>query len=334
MTDRAVSKNTVLNKISFVLYGAGTEAHEHELRSALNEHLAERGDKIVSRQTVMYWFEKGSAPSRSTAFTFLRDFLGERTNYEALSPDQKKVYKQCMEFLDLSLRSSNGGARKDQQPGGIKASGSSNILIRNNHSLSDLEEFSASWQGTYITYRLRLLPSAAEPVAREVVRIVRRNKDIVYQHWHRRDGVVVDRFEGLVSIRKNSVWMFGANREDTRYRICHFRANSMINPVHRAARWGLMHSDIPLTSSHEPASTRILMLLNLSKIENFEAFLNETVRYCDFASIDDTMREKVRRMICNDVPSMSHAGTISPTADSDSILKVDQRTLENFCNTL
>lgn len=332
MTSRAISKQNVLNKICFVIFGSGVDTHAYEFRASLLAYLSDRADKLISRQTIIYWFSKNSLPSRAPAFIFLKEYLEARADYQSISPDQKKVHTQCINFLEVSVRSSDAGKPHSISTSGVQASGSSNILLRSTHDPSDLEKFSDSWQGTYITYRLRLLPSNKAPVAQEVVRISRRNRELVYQHWHRREGVSVDKFEGLIAVRPNSVWMFGANKEDTRFRVCHFRANNTINPVHQVARWGLMHSDIPLSSSYEPASTRILMLLHRPRIANFETFLDQTVRYREFSQLSDGIEPIVRRAIINELPSASQAGSSEPAEVSESILKVDQRTLEEICN--
>lgn len=329
---KAISKHNVLNKMCFVQFGSGLQVHQAEFRSALLDHLARRGDRIISRQTIMYWFSKNSLPTRTPAFEFLKDFLETQFDLSSMSADQRKVHTQCLTFLSASIRSSSSNHSRKVVPSGILASSNSNILLMNSLSVEDLERFSESWQGIYVTYRHRLIFDENRPVSREVVRLFRRNRDLIYQHWHLREGVSLDRFEGLIAPKPHSVWMYGANKDDTRYRICHFRANNTINPVHRRARWGLMHSDVPLSSSHEPASTRIIMFLNRHKVEDFDAFVRNTVRYIDYDEIDKTIKSVIDRAIDNKVSCTSEVGSIKPTGTGDQVLQVDQRTLESICS--
>ena len=314
---KAISKHNVLNKICFVQFGSGIHEHQAEFRAALLDHLARRGDKIISRQTILYWFSKGSLPTRSPAFEFLKDYLETQFELSAMTADQRKVHTQCLDFLSESIRSAAGSDNRKVVPSGIQASSNSNILLMNPLNVEDLERFSESWQGIYVTYRHRLIADDKRPVSREVVRIFRRNRDLIYQHWHLREGVSLDRFEGLIAPKAHSVWMFGANKDDTRYRICHFRANDTINPVHRRARWGLMHSDIPLSSSHEPASTQIIMFLHEDRIDDFDAFLRRVVRYLDYDEIDKPIKGAIDRAIDNKASCTSEVGSISPTRAED-----------------
>lgn len=318
----------------FCFYGGSVEVHKDEFYNEMNDYRKFRGDEIVSRQAIHFWVHKGNRPTRLTAFSFLKNFISERFKYEKKSGDQIKVFNQIVEFLDKAIVSAESNPDYKKPNLGIHASGKCNLSFINNTEDNEISDYIDSWQGIYISYRMRLIRNEDNPISREVVRISRRQKDIQYQHWHLREGVSLDRFEGYVTLKAETAWCFGASLDNKRYRICHFKNNNSINPVQRKLRWGLMHSDIPTSSSREPASTRIILSLYENKVENFQSFLEENVKYISLQELDDSLKEIVDRATNNIISSESVGGGIEPSNIEESVLHVDQKTLENLCNKL
>jgi hypothetical protein len=327
----SISKQKILNKICFASFGTGLNVAGSDLQEALQGYRRQRSDEIVTRQAVDNWFKLGSLPSRQPAFQFLCDYLETQVTHSDKSPDQRMVHAQCLGFLQSSLKADKL-TRKIGSPGaGVQSSAGNNILLVNSLGSSEIEDFSASWHGIYVSFRMRLVSNKIKPISREVVRLSRKNRDIVYEHWHLREGVMIDKFSGLAAPKSDTVWMFGSNSENSRFRICHFKKVNTINPAHKKVRWGLLHSDVPLPSSREPVSTRLMWLQWNAKIHNFEEFLDQNVSYISADEIPADIRETVLRGIDNNVSATSKINDILPLASEDHVLQVNQKTLESMC---
>jgi hypothetical protein len=331
MSAKNINKNNILDKISFCLFGGGLSQFGQLLRDSLLNYRNDEPYPAVTRQTIYYWFAKGSAPSREGAFRLLLHFINANFAQLDKTPDQIKVYYQIEEYLKATISSIDNNPREISNISGVLSTPKGGILIENSMDDKDILNISESWKGTYICYRLRLTPVKKKNISCEVVRVSLRNKDISYQHWHLDDTKGISSFEGYGLSNSQSLWLFGSNSYSKRLRICHFRRNDPSSIKYRRVRWGLMHSDIPISSSYEPASERIVLILAENKIENFQDFLKNTVKYTDIEDVKLAHREIVRRAIDNRESAHSRAGTTIPLEEPDQILQVDQRTTDGFC---
>lgn len=328
----AVTKINVLDKLGFVCYGPGGDENRENLKLKLSAFWYSRDEKLITRQTILYWFSKRSAPSRGEAFAFLRDFFDQEIDYNNLADEQKKVYRQISSFFTSSLAITNYTASSDGLSTGVQSTLSGNVSIISDASIERIEEFAESWQGVYITYRMRLTYNDKKPISREVMRIFRRKKEIIYHHWYVHEEISVERFSGNVVLKRDSVWFFGASPDANRLRICHFRMNNTINPIFSRLRWGLLHSDIPLQSSREPASVRILAVKANIEVGRLAEFIASNVAHVAFTEIDEKIRGTILRAIDNHTSSRSKHRDLTPVDDDDPILQVNQTTLEAMCS--
>lgn len=324
----------------FAVFGVGLEAAGNRLEGDLQAHLKQSGSDLVSRTAIVNWFLAGgnaSRPGRQKAYQFLESYLIEEVDYETLSDEQKKVHNQITQFLRSSI-SSIQRAEEDRgkkllvpQPSSlrIQASNISRVIDAN-----IVEKFFETWPGTYISYRRRLILDNDPPMAREVIRLTRIKDQMVYEHWHRRNGVELAKFEGFLHVRGESIWLLGQSEDGLRLRVCHLPSSDVENPKFSKFRWGLMHSDIPLPTSKDPASTRIFMVRQEEKPANLDLWTNELVKYVDGDGELEKSNEWIKRFIENEMSSHSRVNTIEPEDAPDTILRVEKRTVENACGNL
>lgn len=306
------------------------------LEAELQAHLKQTGSDLVSRTAISNWFKKANTPGRSKPFQFLASYLSEHVEYETLSPDQKKVHTQVGHFLSTSITSirsheeAKGRNFLAPTPGklGIRATSLFKAM-----PTKEAEKFFSTWAGTYVSYRRRLIVDKGPPIAREVIRLTRIKDQMAYEHWHWKNGSELAKFEGFLHLREDSVWLFGQSEDTTRLRICHLQLSDTENPRFSRFRWGLMHSDIPLPSSKDPASARIL-LVGQDRPSNFERWVTDIVRYVDDQGEMERANNWINRFIDNDLSSHSRMNSIEPEDQSDRILRVERRTVENACGNL
>lgn len=323
--DAAVRKSNIIKKLSFVTADENGLADETALKEKLLRYLSRQPQKIVSEVGVRNWFGK-TVPARAKAHKFLSDFIDEEVIYEKLSPSQRKVHNQILDFLQGSLaneQTETTNARK------LVFSKASQLIIQTpDIAQEEFKNLCESWSGYYVAYRLRLIDNDERPYAKEVVRLFRANTGLVYRHWHLRDGHQLSSFEGVSILTKETIWLWGVDAANARYRVCHFKRNESANPSHQLYRWGLLHSDIPLGSSRDPASTRII-LKKVGEPRKVEEFVKKNVGYCD-QDLDNEMDATfIMRTISNEVPSQSNMSWESPIDDNEAILRTSHLTLES-----
>jgi hypothetical protein len=295
-----IRKANFIEKLCFVVTGEGLEKAGDGLKRKLQDYRSSTADESVSRVGINNWFDK-NAPGKGKAYQFLQRFLQEAVDYNVLSAERKKVFNQMQHFIkEISINFDVG--RSGQSDGrSVLLTGLGGLMLQPSKlDAKDYADISESWSGFYITFRRRLIVSKEMPYARELVRIFKTNKGMGYRHWHLRDGVALSSFEGGVLISRDTLWFVGVDQGNSRFRFCHFKRNETLNPDLQRMRWGLMHSDIPIGSSKDPASTKILMR-KCEVTKNVERFAASTVRYLDQNLDDDPDRSIIEMAIENGI---------------------------------
>lgn len=336
--DIPFSKTNLIEKLCFVVTGAGVSSRGIDCRRELSQYLGIRGDKIVSYVGLGKWFlplDAGrTSPNRTKAYTFLLAFLDEYVRYSDLSEPRKKVFNQIKSRLVESLGDRESAQKhKAKVNHGVSVSNAGAVVIQQTETLErDYEELCASWKGTYVTFRNRLSADQSNPFSREVIRLVQTNSGLSYKHWHLKDGTALKFFQGSVLISKETLWFIGVDESTQRFRMCHLKRNETVNPDFQRYRWGLMHSDIPMGSSRDPASTKIFMR-KVDVQKNIESYAEKTVSYLDGTLGGDEDAEKIIRAIDNNQSSRSEVGSFAPQPDADEVLRTCHITLEAMLKT-
>lgn len=328
-----IRKDNLLNKLSFVVTGESLSHRSDDLKEFLLRYIRFRGDTTVSAQGVRNWFTKKSHPSKKNAYIFIHDVIDNSVLYDKLSDDQKKVYNQLKVFLADVTSSENNSKFDRSNLDKISSGTAGSLILKHNSTKSDIDRLLNSWEGMYTSYRRRLTKDSTNPVSREAFWIYRRNQEIRFKHWHLKEGVSLSFFEGNVCITDETIWFFGYSEQKMRFRICHFKMNDTLNPIYQKFRWGLMHSDIPLQSSREPVSTRILLVKESSEVKNLQNYVENTVKYISIDNIPENIRKMVSRCTDNNLPSISNAMTFEPAPVEENILSVNQSTIDVVCQT-
>ncbi len=331
--ESVIQKENLLNKMSFALYG--TSAVNSNLQKDLFNFRKVGGDNVVSEQSIKNWLdlETDTAPERAKSFAFLHDFFMQAPqNLANMIEGRKKVYNQVRSFLAKKKYRTEKKGKGNPRPLASYKLAKDGIFIRNEVENKDLVEFADSWTGIYCSYRLRLIKNIKKPFASEVISIRRTSTAILYKHWHLQDGQQLSYFEGGVLIKSDTVWMLGVKPPNNRMRLCHFKKANSPNPTNTKIRWGLMHSDVPEQVSVEPASTRILLIKQNKKINEAE-FVKNNVQYLASNDLPDKFRELIIRMTANQTSAFSLDDSVTPQENTDHILRVDQRTIQNACTS-
>lgn len=336
--DSAITKHNLVEKLCFVVTGDSIANRAGECRQALTAYNGIRGDKLVTNEAIGKWLAndptKRTTPAREKAYTFLSSFLDEHISYDDLSPDRKKVFNQIVGRLEDSLRERvNSQRHKAASNHSVSVGNAGAVIIHPVEATPrDYEELVQSWTGTYVTYRYRLVADEGRPFAREVVRLVKTNSGLTYRHWHLKDGTALKSFQGTVLVSKDTLWMIGVDEGNQRFRICHVKRNETLNPDFQRFRWGLMHSDIPMGSSRDPASTKIFMK-KIDVRKSIETFAEKTVSYLGEDLGGDVDAEKIRRAISNNISSQSDGSGFEPVSEQDEVLRTCHLTLEAMLRT-
>ncbi|MGP9812948.1 hypothetical protein ACTZWT_15685 [Rhodopseudomonas sp. NSM] len=304
-----------------------------DFQASLISYLAGLEQPPISPQTIRFWFEKNSLPTRHPAFLFIQGYLHEVIGYDALTNDQKKVFRQIEAFLREALVSRAVSSSPDK----IYSSSKGRVVIDLGDAGRELVRANADrLVGTYRTYRIRLSESESKPIAQEVIRIFRRKNDVRFEHWYLREGTAIAKFEGLVTGVDNILWFFGASSvSPERLRVMNFRLISTSGTKYSQLRWGLMLSDVSIPSSRDPAACRIVFLKALdNEVRTLSNFVKENVMYVSQEEIKSKNKEVIARLVDNTVTAISGYRSTAPiTADDkrpirDMILKVNQSTLD------
>lgn len=335
-----IRRTNLLDKLCFLVFGTGLSEHGRELHAALNEFCRFTGQEHVTVQAIRYWFEKGSTPKRATTFQFLLAYVESR-DYGRLTPDQKKVQNQIVGYLQGAIRSTQPRTTPEYEPdrGKIYLSSGSRLVL--SVAKAPEPELALKLLGTYLTYRMRLSEDKSEPIAQEVLHITRRGREVVFEHWYNREAADLQKFDGQVTTVGDHLWMMGAaDRPPERLRILMFRNTASIQPKYEAYRWGMMLSDTSRPGSHEPAACRIFLVKVKDRVRDLPAFVKDNVRFVDVGRLDAAISAQVGRLVSNTNSAQSRHQSLDPVTGErgepivDSILRVDQGTLERAITTL
>jgi hypothetical protein len=94
---------SILELICQVRYVGPLAKHEQDFREELYEHLRTSGLKRPSRQAILYWFTKKSAPSDRSSKNFLASYVRTLSARPALSHQREKLAE-----IELLLREADG----------------------------------------------------------------------------------------------------------------------------------------------------------------------------------------------------------------------------------
>jgi hypothetical protein len=328
---QAIAKTNVLEKLCFVAFDGPISKYKFQLRAALYEYHQFSGHKSISRQTIQYWFDKGSHPSRQGAFEFLLDYLSKTINYDILTEDQKKVYTQLAAYLRNSLRSiPNSADRYLESEERAYVSKNDRIVLNIPGANERILKIADSLIGTYKTYRMRGSGNKIAPVAREVLWVYRRQRSLHFEHWYLKDGHKLEKFDGILMSVGDTIWFIGFPQNPVdQMRIMHF-----LDTPYSEYRWGLMTSSLSGHSSHDPSSCRIFLRKIHDKIENLVRYSREVVKHISFDEKSEVHMNIIQRLIENNVTAMSYADSIVPAKMvdgndvKDSTFRVNHLTLQ------
>lgn len=327
-----IRKDNLLNKLCFVRFGLSLEQQGKEFRQELFGRLERLDPPPISSQTIRYWFEKNSAPTRQPAFQFLHDYFDEAVDYTALTRNRKKVYNQVSAFLRdmIAIQPTEKVSEK------IYASSKGRIVIDlGGPELDFVHANIAQLQGVYRTYRVRLSEAEVKPYAQEVLRLYRRKTEVRFEHYYLQEGSRLSKFEGVATGIGDILWLIGAsNSLPERLRIMNFRFVPTSSDRYAQLRWGLLLSDVSIPSSRDPAACRIV----LTKVDDpgptIAGFVRDNVRFVSTEDIKEPAGALITRLIDNNLTAASSHRSAEPAVERDGrpvrdmILKVSQATLD------
>ena len=337
--ETAITPHNILNKMCFMQFGAGLSENGNAFRVKLQDFLKRSGTTNVTRQAIHYWFENNSAPRRASTFEFMLNYMEANINYEELTADRKKVFGQINRFLRRNISGINKNSTaiaKDK----ISTSRKNQISINLEIDENAIRDLVAKFTGIYLTYRVRLVENRVKPVAREVLRVFQRHKELRFEHWYLRDGSDLSKYEGVVTVIDDTMWFFGAtNNKPERLRIMNFRNTSSQAKKYNKLKWGIMLSNIPVPSLRDPAACRIVLLRVERDVDNLTKFIADNVGFITPEEVYGKSSDFIWRMIDNTQSAVSEHESATPIyggnrKNADSILKVNNLTLDNVFDTI
>lgn len=323
----AITKASVLRKLRFLRYGEENEKRAAEFREELLAFHKQAKGLSFTKQGVRNWFPpKNSEPTGNDANLFLKLYF-DSIPHGPLSGEQKKVLKQLEAyFRHFTLLPS-------QQK--IRITKEGHLQFHPGRRLSDVLKSTDSIVGVFLTYKTRYTEDSERPFAQEVLHVFMRDHDLRFEHWYIRQGDVITKFEGSVLPLDNVLWFFGVTAMPPgRLRVMSFRRTDELNNIYDRFRWGLAHSDIPLSQAHDPAACRILLTPAPDMPESeVQRFARANVKHLTLEQLPAANRNIIERLVDNKLTALSIPKSIDPAVDAngpivDAILKVDQRTMQ------
>ena len=318
-----ITKESILNKLCFVVFGKAFDVAKGELKIALNEFNKSKLGTSFAHQIIGNWCDKGEHPSKPSSFVFIQKYLESAVTVSALNPDQKGVYKQILHFcIDNSVRTNKR----------IYNEKDGRVVIRTRKHDDD-KVLIDRLPGAYLTYRMRFGEDIPDPIAQEVLIILEEQGRLQFEHWIKRENDKPIKFEGSVLLVGNILWFFGATTSTPeRLRIMHFRHIRSKNAIYNALRWGLLATDVPEDSKLEPVSCRIVIERQSASIQDMN--IDSQVKYLKNDDFDEKRKRTILRLIDNNTPAESNTRSFNPVVGDDdkplvdALLTVDQRTIE------
>jgi len=178
-----------------------------------------------------------------------------------------------------------------------------------------------------------------EPIACEAVRIYAQKQDLRFRLWYLNNNNEAELayFDGSIIKAGALLWFIGVSTADNqRIRTLHFWDEGNADKTFGLARWGIASSDVPISGSHAPASTRVLLLREASEKKTMTAWARQRVKFLAESDLPSEDQDVILRMIKNEYPASSMPRSTLPATDadgallSDPILKVNQNTVDQL----
>lgn len=330
--EAAITNEKLLSKLCFLRFGTSFERGAPELQAELLSYRGGLKTSSISPTAITNWFTRGNAPRREAAIAFLLQYTSDKIEYRSLDPKRKQIYSKIARFLKKNSPKSNS-------PEKVRYTDNSSVVIELDIKFEDLVSAGSALSGLYELYKLRFSDETDEPVAREVLHVFLRHKELRFRLWYKKEKANIEQFSGVVIPTANIFWFVGTSSVGPdRFRIMYFRTTDAQSAMYNKFHWGIAASDIPYVPSQEPAAARVL-LVPKPMVPDIHRYVNATVRHLKIADISPEISDVVSRMIDNHATAFSIPGTIKPHLDTngqparDLILKVDQRTLMSAMRT-
>lgn len=329
---RPIHRGNFLNKLSFLRFGIGIAKSHDALKSDLLAFWDQLAERPLARTAIANWFKRESGPGRNAGFAFVRQYLDFAIVYSDLPDERKQVYSQILRYI----RKAEGPGETDK----VHLSSRGGVVIDTDTRFDRIPKLASTLVGTYICYKMRFSEEQNRPIAREILRIFRKQRELRFEQWVMKQGGSIDRFDGVVVSLNNVIWFFGTSRtEADRLRVMLFRRTDEHNTHSDHYRWGLALSEIPYSASREPAAARVLVIPTREAIHT-DRDVEAIVAHLSPADLPEELRPVILRLIDNHVSAYSTPGTSEPAVSrggepvTDLILKVDQRTMDAAVATL
>jgi hypothetical protein len=328
VSDTAISPDNIISKLCFLRYGGSFDDHSEALRHELHKALNSSQTAFLSRQAVNYWFKRDNGrsgvPARSDAMRFLDFYLATNISRHQLDNEQKKVYDQVSAYL----RHYTDGSPKPL----LSLSHSKRLLLDAPQSAVDLGRLADCIAGCFFVYHIRLVESPTVPLACEFLQIFRRSRELRFILWNQNERNQSDEFHGSVTLFGHTIWLIGTTPNGRRVRAMLFRdIQQWENERYNAVRLGILCSDIPRPSSPDPAACRVLIWKcprTFTTTPSAAVYARRNVKNFTVEECEAEPLKSIFHLVDNESPANPET---SSRERRDLILKVNQQTIERFC---
>jgi hypothetical protein len=327
----AGEQSALIANIAFLMYGSASANAKRKLRKEMLAHRDLKGKP--SRQAVAAWFDNDSIPSRGPALELVRDFFETKVRLDALTENRKKTLHAAVQVffrrLTESAEADNKSPREEEEIYTTK----SGVLIPYKMDASNLAHLEKALGGHFLAYHYRFNEDDPQrPIARETLHVFRRDTELRFDLWYRREDASVERFRGLILPVGHLLWFLGSTEKPPpRLRIMHFRHTKTFNEKHNSLWWGIVSSDTP-TSGPDAASARVCLIKQRTSLD---MPTSPTPGYLSIADFRTEQHSRfLERMISNKQTALSKGHTITPEEIDDMVLRVNQLTAERTSDAI
>jgi len=328
----AINSINLIKKITYIKYGEGYTDHVDKIKSDMQRFLRSKSEKLITRQTIKYWFDKGSSPKRASALEFLQSFILNDINIDEIDdPNRRRVYDQVKVFLDRQINQIN--INSNQNIDNISTSKGHRLIIDINIDSEQIEKLASSIVGQYDIYHQRLTENINFGIAKEYMEIFTKGRDLNFRIWYRNEEDQISEIRGSIFKIGEIIWFIGHTIEITsRLRVMCFRDFGISNEKYNILKWGILTSDIPLPTNKDPASCKVLIHKIAPDKGDAASIAIDRVGAMDIENLEGQFGDIVKRMINNRITAISKHASIEPVSDidgdvEDMILKTNQNTL-------
>jgi hypothetical protein len=214
------------------------------------------------------------------------------------------------------------------------------VTLSYGHSTDILDRLASTLAGCYSVYHTRLVEDWRYPLARELLYIYYWHGELLFCLWDQNQRSTSNKFLGKVIVVGHTIWLVGQSSPDKRLRVMAFRDFEAHDTRHYIARWGILLSDIPKPDNLDPAACRVLIWKcpeNIRDIETAAAYVKDHVKEFAIEEFGKEPLKSVWRLVSINTSAESLPHSILPAAVyegwSDAVLKVDQVSIQTFCET-